>query len=357
LANRIKAFDVAKFVAILAVIVGHTAIRFSTMSASATKAVALAFTFHLPVFLVVSGYFLHEDRPFRWGKEARSLIEPYVIGAVAIVLVTGAANAVLHDQGSTLQVFKDWTSAAIYGAGDIAAEDLAVWPQVYRIGGLWFLLALFWARFVTCAAFKTKAPVLVVTAAFIVGIFSSKIVFLPFDIQSGLCASAFVAVGVYARKFRLFERGGVHPVMWVLLAVVWVWAILAYDGYSMAMCGYGDTFMAFSRNICGAIAGSFCVIGACCALERGRVGESALWNVLAKLGTMTLMILCVHIFEDDVLRWGLIVEASLKISTRFSWAFVALVRCAVDVVAAVIFCAAASRFRGFVGHLNEKVSR
>ncbi|WP_322151217.1 acyltransferase family protein [Paratractidigestivibacter sp.] len=350
--QRIKAFDVAKSVALAAVIIGHTAIRFQSASASASKVVALALTFHLPLFFIVSGYFLHTDKPFDCRREARSLLRPYAIGAGAVVVGSCVSNLVLRDQGSTLQLFKDWLSAAVYGAGDIAGEGLAVWPQVYRIGGIWFLLALFWARLFTIFGFKTKAAPLVSVICFLLGWCSAKYIYLPFDIQCGLCAVPFVTLGAYARRYSLFDRGAMHPIVWVIFAGIWVWAFVGYEGFSMAMCGYGNTPLAFVRNVSGAVAGSFCVIGLCCALERGPVGKTGFWCLLARLGTITLVALCVHIFEDDVLRWGLIVDTMSRAPIQGSWALLAVARCVADFMVAYVISSAAPCFSGALGHLK-----
>lgn len=62
--RRILLFDLAKAIAIIAVIVSHTAIRFSgipSVGAGAPTILAACFTFHLPLFFIVSGYFLHTN--------------------------------------------------------------------------------------------------------------------------------------------------------------------------------------------------------------------------------------------------------------------------------------------------------
>lgn len=53
MAKRLDSFDVAKAIAIIAVIVGHTSLRYASYSSSATFAIAATFTFHLPVFFFI----------------------------------------------------------------------------------------------------------------------------------------------------------------------------------------------------------------------------------------------------------------------------------------------------------------
>ena len=59
--RRVAYFDVAKALAMVAVIAGHTALRFLP-STTASATVALAFSFHMPLFFVLSGAELRESR-------------------------------------------------------------------------------------------------------------------------------------------------------------------------------------------------------------------------------------------------------------------------------------------------------
>ena len=77
-----------------------------------------------------------------------------------IITFVCVSNLFLHDIGSTEQLFKDWLSASVYGAGDVPSTELAVWLLHVCIGGTWFLLALFWARMIAVKLFKTKRPIL-----------------------------------------------------------------------------------------------------------------------------------------------------------------------------------------------------
>lgn len=136
--------------------------------------------------------------------------------------------------------------------------------------GIWFLFALFWARLAASISFKFKSPVICGAACFSLGLLSTRYVMLPFDIQSGLCAAPFVMFGAYARSHKLFERRDFHVIVWPILLSIWCWAILEYNGFSMAMCGYGETTIDLLRNIAGSIASTVCILGALNSLERNR---------------------------------------------------------------------------------------
>ena len=163
---------------------------------------------------------------------------------------------------------------------------------------------------------------------------------LPFDIQSGLCATPFVMFGAYARSRRLFERHNFYVIVWPILLAIWCWAILGYNGFSMAMCGYGETAVDFFRNIAGAIASTICILGTLNSLERnGKTCgciTSVAWKSLSYLGQITVYVLCIHILEDNVVRWDQIVEFTHAWSPEYIWIVISVIRIAADVTVATI---------------------
>lgn len=334
---RLKSFDVAKAIAIIAVITGHSAIRFASVpvvGSGASEAIALTFTFHLPLFFFVSGYFLHTYRPFPIAKELKTLVLPYAVTALAVVFAVTSLNLVRHDMGPTRLLLLNWANAALYGAGDIPPNPL--WPQTLRIGAIWFLLAMFWSRLFTLMACRAgKASGLVILALFFGGLFSVRHVFLPFSIQPAMCAALFVWSGSKARKYGLLALIECRATLLVACALIWGWAILGYKGWGMAMSSYGSGALDIVRNCAGGIAATAFILGICSRIEHRGDGDGLVWSAFARLGTFTLVVLCVHLFEDDVLRWGDIINSfSTFMPYPGAWAILNLIRVAIDVLIA-----------------------
>jgi len=142
--QRIRFFDIAKGIAILAVVLGHSAIEANDFMPSHTAQIilSLCFSFHMPLFFILSGYFMHPERRFRWMKEAKQLLFTYVVTALCVLV--GVTCVATLDHESRAIALRQWGMAAIYGSGDIS--NLVLWRVDLRIGAIWFLLALFWAR-------------------------------------------------------------------------------------------------------------------------------------------------------------------------------------------------------------------
>lgn len=299
---RIRYYDIAKGIAILAVIVGHSILisqAFVPQGKLAETIYHVCFTFHMPLFFIISGYFMHPDRPFRWGKESQELLATYGLTAITIVLVNSLTAPSRHI--GIRQTFSGWFAAAYYGAGDFANNYL--WTVPYRIGALWFLLGLFWSHLLVHLAYKTKYPWLVILLCFAVGYWSARIFWFPLSIQSGLAASAFVYFGVLIRRYSLFEEMRKYIPVWGACAVLWFTAIVTFSGFSMAMNQYGRGWR-FLIGVLGAISGTFCILGISMLLDRGI---DAVADAFSRLGQNSLGILCAHILEDDTLPWEQII--------------------------------------------------
>jgi fucose 4-O-acetylase-like acetyltransferase len=135
--DRKKWADVAKTIAIVAVIVGHTSGIPDLLS-------RFIFSFHMPLFFILSGYFTKEcvDLKKATVKDAKSLLVPYVL-TCGITIVLAMLRAWVFGQ-NPINELMTWAHASLYGSGTLIAD----WAEGTRIiGAIWFLLALFFARF------------------------------------------------------------------------------------------------------------------------------------------------------------------------------------------------------------------
>ncbi|KAB8288601.1 acyltransferase [Bifidobacterium ramosum] len=297
-AARIRYFDIAKGMAIVCVILGHSILItnvYAPQHVVAQTLYHLCFTFHMPLFFMVSGYFMHPERPFRWGRESRELLATYAITAGCIVVVNSMLALVLRHGAAW--TFLGWLRAAFYGAGDAAPNYL--WPVPFRIGALWFLLGLFWAHLIVHTVARTSfAPVLIIVV-FVVGYFSSRFVWLPWSVQSGMTASAFVYFGTLCRRYHAVDWLCSKAWPWIVAAVIWLVAIWQFFGFSMAMNQYGGGWRS-ALSVFGAVAGTCCVLGISMLIDR-RADRLAV--ALAAIGKNSLALLCVHLLEDDTAPW------------------------------------------------------
>lgn len=297
--SRIRYFDIAKGIAMLCVVLGHSILitnAFTPVGTGQLTILNVCFTFHMPLFFILSGYFMKVPGKFSWEKESRELLATYAITATATIVVNTILAFILRT--GTKATFAGWAAAAFYGAGDLATNYL--WPVPYRIGAIWFLLALFWAHLFVYWISRRKHPLLWVVLFFLVGYFSAKIFWLPLSIQSGMTATVFLYFGIEARRHRLLDAFRQRPYLWILTAAIWIIFIWKFTGFSMAMNNYGVYPI---LDLFGSLCACLCIMGIAMLCDKWL---DMISRGLALIGRHTLAILCVHLFEDNLIPWAVV---------------------------------------------------
>lgn len=318
----------------LCVILGHSALTAQGIVPShiAGIVVAVCFSFHMPLFFILSGYFMHPDRRFRWVREAKELLLTYAVTAAAVVVGGTVVSFLTSGQmGNAVETGWLWLKAAVYGAGDLS--PLTLWPVEFRIGALWFLLALFWGHLFLHLLYRLRGfwrPAAVL-ACFVIGYASARFVWLPLSLQSGMCAVLFLYVGHVIRKRGVLAWMIGHPWVWALLGAVWLIDIWKFSGFSLAMNQYGATPV---LSFVGSFAGTFCVIGLSMLVSNG---VPAMGRGFAFCGRSSLALLCVHLCEDNIMPWGVVLPSLSGLAPHIPLTLMFfVVRLALDVLLALL---------------------
>ena len=162
------------------------------------------FTFHVPLFFLLSGYFLSTKVSFLpfMKQKARQLLVPYYVTGVVLLIVATVVNHFVWPEIDALNNAKSMLGALLYGSGTPHSEPFAI----RQIGLLWFLWALFFSTGFTRLALKTKCPLLTVCLIAAAGWASAKVTWLPFSIQPGAMASFFMYLGFLRESTESLTR-------------------------------------------------------------------------------------------------------------------------------------------------------
>lgn len=321
--KRIAYLDVAKAIAIVAVLLGH-------VGGAPDVVGSLCYSFHMPLFFILSGYFLKPavrcDAAFV-RKSARALLVPYAVTAGIVIVERLLVGVLRGDVVGGLHDAATMVVAALYGSGDFVPSVLSDW--VVPIGAIWFLLALFWGRLFLAAAQGTRAPAVIVVMLFAASfLMVDESLWLPFGIQTGMGAVLFLYVGQRVRELGLDAPGAISPVLWLAMLLVWGYCILIGGNIFMVNNSFDDGLI----DVIGAICGSMCVIVAARRLETALPRVAA---PLAAIGANTLPIFCMHLVEMQCVNWDWVlthVESAGLPGPLWLWWFV--LRCAI--VAAMV---------------------
>ena len=284
--ERVRYFDIAKGVAIFCIIAGH--MRNTIIN-------NFVFTFHVPIFFLISGYFLKSNRPFKEfvTKKYNQLIRPYIITCICVIVGVSLSNIIrTHSLEHLVQDVKTWFIASLYGSGTIEYSSPFYMKQ---IGAIWFILASFTAVVIVRYFIEYKQGWLGVVVLAYVGYKTGQMVWLPLSIQAGMTAAVFVYLGWLSNKYKLFEHPAPH--MWISgAAIIWLFGIL-FCGKLYVVRNHFENGL---FDIVVAVAGSYLVIVICQIIDKQT---KYLANLLEFYGKNTLTILCMHEVEILTISW------------------------------------------------------
>lgn len=284
--KRIPELDIMKGVGILLVICLHTnTIPFDCL----TK--RLIYSFHLPLFFFVSGYFLKE-KPIAKNllHDATRLIIPFLITLIICAIINGFV--IIPEKGFpefiivTLKMF--------------AGVD---------VGAVWFLLALYICKNsynIVCNISISDMLDALIIAILVIGytILSYKHIILgtfPICIFPGIAAIPFYYVGV-VYKNKLIPKS----LTYILVLWYFVWSI--YTQHTMVIAG--GKYNIYVLDLLAGVGGTFGVLMICKMIVR----ISPLKRALSYIGRISLLILCVHSIQLSFGLRSLTDDAFMQIS-------------------------------------------
>lgn len=279
--KRIAWIDIAKGIAILCTIVGHCIGK--------NKIGIFIFSFHMPLFFVLSGYTLKKtavaDIPRATAKDFRRLYVP----AVAVVLVDvllRAAKAFFFKRGEFPSVPGTFLSVLWGNCNGI--------KSIRGVGFAWFLVTLFYAKLLfrlVLAKIETYRAVILLALAYLFSLPGLR-ASLPqgFDLIFG--AAFFIDMGFFMKNAHEIP-GEKKAALGVAAGFAWLYLISAHG-----------TFVDFAQRkyeaaaILAAVCASVCVMQISQGIETVRV----LKVPLAFVGRHSLLLLCIHTLDGHLAR-------------------------------------------------------
>ena len=312
--GRIRYLDIARGIAIICIILGHL------NNAHINQVV---FTFHVPVFYFITGYFLGKKSSVKAfiRQKARSLLVPYWITCLFVILFSCIKSLAAGDVQEVIKVAGRWIFASVYGAGDSYTTPFVI-PQ---IGAIWFLLASFWGSVFLrlTLEMKTNKRIVTILLLFVVGIWSRNLFWFPFSIQAGCCAAFFMYFGYIIRQLKdLPERipFEAKAVWTVFAAVIWVDFIRNFQSFWLVHCDIGRGAI----DVFGSVCACYCLVLISLYIDQ-HFDMLSSW--FACLGRYSIMVLCVHLIELDTFPWDRIIGFLTRMGFPAGYELIYLIVC------------------------------
>ena len=312
--GRVKYIDVARGFSMICIVCGHM---------NNPRINQFVFTFHVPLFFLISGYFFKENE--KWDiflkKKCKTLLIPYYLSCIVLAVSSAVFNELSYGGNDTKQLIIDWVKAALYGAG----HSRAVPVDWKFIGALWFLWATFWGLVILKLLYKLRWQIKIgiLLILVIVCVLSAEKLWLPLSIQTGPIAALYMYMGTEWKKNEGIKLSPeTKAVITVLALGVWICFIRDFTTFYIVLADVGRGAI----DIAGSLCGCYCVLLGCKWLCKQ---EKHLSSALAYIGRFSIIFLCVHNMELNVIRWDALVARLfgevgeyalyIKLGLKFLW--------------------------------------
>ena len=286
--DRLEWPDVAKGICILAVIAGHMGIA---------QINRVVFLWHLPVFFLISGFFLRKKPLLTIIKEkALRLLGPYYLTCLAIIFISVLKDMIRRV--SPLPGLAAWIGASLYGAGDNWTHPI----EIKAIGAIWFLWALFFAYVIAgYLADRKYGLIFSVVIAFLGwGSITWTGYWLPLSIQAGMLSSLYLMIGYEAKKHN-FSPDSIPLGITIIFGIISVLGIYVFKGYWLVHNYMGNGWIDFIFSLC---------FGTVIIVLSNRIIKSfKMVSVFFRyFGRNSLLILCLHLIELNMFHIKSVME-------------------------------------------------
>lgn len=299
--NRLDYIDIAKGISMLCIIAGHM---------GSSKISQFVFTFHVPVFFLISGYF-YKYRKGILKHRFKQLLVPYFFTCVAMIIFF--AIKTYGETKNISGVFDSiitWIIASLYGSG--ARTDF-FGLNVGAVGAIWFLLASFFATMfftifyeitekITSLASRNTAMIGMSIILCKVGIESANYTWLPFSVQAGMVSTIFFTIGYIYKQLQNSLDNIVKRKLFIGFIIVWLFSLyrsfLTGDLLNLVIAHFPSPAL----DVVGAMGGGslFIVfVAKLIANSRSRIVK----DFFEYIGKHSLMCLCIHLFELNCFQY------------------------------------------------------
>lgn len=264
--------DIMKAIAILCVIIGH--LQFVPLWAN-----RVIMSFHMPLFFLISGKYFKNEK-YSIFQDFKRLIIPYIFTGFLIMVIECLATPEMWKQ-TIKEIFFQMILASGSRHHDCLPETL-----IPSIRVLWFLMALFFARYFYHLILKTfqseRLRTIVSLLLSIMGmIIDNYLFYSPFAINQALLVLIFLQIGHISNLYSVNK--------WCIVALITLWIHPALF-YTIDLCRAHLNGVIYPVSVLGTIGGILII-----AYTSKLLSKCGIVSIfISYLGQITLPIMCYH---------------------------------------------------------------
>lgn len=270
---RIAWIDIAKGVTILSVIASHV-LAYGGTSRN------LIFSFHMPLFFILSGYTMKPAQNWKdlWKRTKKDFVR-LIIPTIFIQIMRCTLEIILHGASLNTMLYE-------FGYKMLWAEGVTHAAGTPQMGMAWFLVSLFVAKLIIrllSLILKDYYKYICILLGFLGMVMAAKHIYLPLNLASTLVATMFIASGMMICKNKNFFSKYKLPIFIVS-------CLILYETLKRGLYIEMAVFQFSPITIIEAYASTFIV----CILCRAISDIKIIHKVLCFIGVHTMSIFIVH---------------------------------------------------------------
>lgn len=262
---------------------------------------ALVYAWHVPIFFLISGYFLNKNLSFKefTKKRSKQLLTPYIMTCIGLVLLSPFFTFLYtHKVDISIASMSKWLLAGLFGSG---SRPLLHPIYIQPVGAIWFFLALLIAQIVVRFFINYKYGVIGIVAIALIGYLTTPYFWLPFSLQSGMFCALFVYIGYLAKRTQLMDRK-VNLFVVLVGVVASIWLYINYKHVGVVENVYGNgVFLDFVIILLIV----YLIILFSRFIE--NKGPKVINKFLLFFGVNSMIVLSVHVMDLNLVNWGPII--------------------------------------------------
>lgn len=298
--KRLEWLDVAKGIAIILVVVGHSSIFSFIKTHSYNPAInyfylllQLGFASYMAAFYFFSGY-TYKQHTGTITKKLKRLLIPYAFWGCFYLLITWAFLGI-HD-GFSFSTFFRPAWGLLYSRFSLFPIDQANSYTLFPLGAnpLWFLTSLCTSYILFLLLLQSKKRIIYIALLVILTVaFSFLPILLPWSLDTAPAGALFIYAGYMIKNLKLFDTSIRRLFALAVIVIPFYIILTSFNGaINMSIREYGkfsilSPLLFIVIGLIGSIL--FCIFGI--LLNKLKIS-----SLLASIGKISLTLMCSHMF-------------------------------------------------------------
>lgn len=285
--ERMDIFDIAKAIAILSVILGHS-IKDSIFK-------NMLYSFHLPIFFFISGYLWKDCLPKEIGKKrAKQLLKPYFYTGIFIICFSSLKELVFYNGINLKEIFLSKINSFLYSNG----MDISSPFKIELVGPIWYFPALIITSIFFSYCCVKKKGIIYLSSLAIFSVISSRYIWLPWSIQVVPICAIILSFGKLSRTNNKINKLLLNTKYKSKIFIFLIWFLNTIMGGKIYISN--NTYTSPILNIISIITGCFIIIWFSILIKNK---SKLISRYLINIGQQTIPILCFHTIDLKLISW------------------------------------------------------